>query len=157
MAITFGIENAADGAYPFLFATRVDTAMRDRPMSRPGRMPAANSREMLAPVRNPKMIMGMEGGITTPRDPPEAWTAAEKSDGYPDRFMAGISTAPTAAVSAAADPEIPAKNMADTMDTAARPPGSHPVRALAKSMSRWEMPPFSMIVPAYMNSGTAMR
>ena len=65
--------------------------------------------------------------------------------------------APTAAASAAADPDMPAKNMADTMVTAASPPGSQPTRALAKSMIRRLMPPVSMMMPANMKSGTAMR
>ena len=46
--------------------------------------------------------------------------------------MAGINIAPTAAASAAADPDMPAKNMAETMVTAARPPGSHPTRGIGK-------------------------
>ena len=49
--------------------------------------------------------------------------------------------APTAAASAAADPEMPAKNMAETMVTAAMPPGSQPTRALAKSMIATADPP----------------
>ena len=72
-------------------------------------------------------------------------------------FIAGINMAPTAAASAAADPEIPAKNIADTMVTAAKPPGSQPTSELAKSMIRRLIPPASMIVPVNMKSGTAMR
>ena len=71
--------------------------------------------------------------------------------------MAGIRMAPTAAASAAADPDIPAKNMAETMVTAAIPPGSQPTRALARSMILRLIPPFSMITPVNMNRGTAMR
>ncbi|MDM8536298.1 response regulator [Desulfobacterales bacterium HSG17] len=36
------------------------------------KIPAAKSRLMDAPVRNPNIIMGIEGGITTPMEPPDA-------------------------------------------------------------------------------------
>ena len=49
-------------------------------MRSPGRMPAANSSPMETPVRKPKMIMGIDGGMTTPMDPPDACTAAAKSE-----------------------------------------------------------------------------
>ena len=144
-------------AYPRRWEMMVATTIRLNPMRKPGRMPAANNWPMEAPVRKPKMIMGIEGGMTTPMEPPEAWTAAAKSESYPDFFMAGIRMEPTAAASAAAEPEIPAKNMALTTVTAARPPGSQPTRALARSMMRWLMPPASMSTPVYMNRGTARR
>ena len=99
----------------------------------------------------------MDGGMITPIDPPAACTAPAKSLSYPDFFIAGMSRAPTAAVSAAAEPEMPAKNMAETTVTAASPPGSQPTKALARSIRRLLMPPFSMISPAYMNSGTAIK
>ena len=71
--------------------------------------------------------------------------------------MAGMRIAPTAAASAAAEPEIPAKNMADTIVTAANPPGSQPTREFAKSMMLSLMPPASMMTPVNINSGTAIR
>ena len=71
--------------------------------------------------------------------------------------MAGMRMEPTAAASAAADPEMPAKNMAETMATTAMPPGSQPTRELAKSIMRRLMPPASMITPVNMNKGTASK
>jgi hypothetical protein len=71
--------------------------------------------------------------------------------------LAGMAIAPRAAVSAAAEPEIPAKNMEATMTAQARPPGTQPTRLSEKSISWREIPPVSMIEPASMKSGTASR
>src|SRR5512136_1266456 len=101
------------------------------------------------------MIIGMLGGIMVPMVPAQAMSAAAKSLAYPFFAMAGIMTEPTAAESAAAEPEMPAKNMLATTDTMARPPVTHPTRALAKLMSRREMPPLSMRAPASKKKGTA--
>ena len=68
-----------------------------------------------------------------------------------------MSIAPTAAVSAAADPDIPAKNILATMDTAARPPDIHPTRASAKFTILLEIPPESIRAPASIKRGTAIR
>ena len=65
--------------------------------------------------------------------------------------------APSAAVSAAAEPEMPAKNMEATITAQASPPGTQPTRLSEKSMSWREIPPVSMIDPASMKSGTARR
>ena len=46
--------------------------------------------------------------------------------------MAGIRMAPTAAASAAAEPDIPAKNIAETMVTAASPPGKPTHQSVCK-------------------------
>ena len=71
--------------------------------------------------------------------------------------MAGITTPPMAAVSAAAEPEMPAMIIEATMAAAASPPGAQPTRLLQKSIRRREIPPTSMMEPAIMNSGTASR
>jgi hypothetical protein len=71
--------------------------------------------------------------------------------------MAGIMTEPTAAESAAAEPEMPAKNMLATTDTIASPPVIHPTKALAKLISRREIPPLSIKAPASRKNGTAWR
>ncbi len=94
------------------------------------------------------MIIGMLGGIMVPMVPAQAMSAAAKSLAYPFRSMAGIITEPTAAESAAAEPEMPAKNMLATTDTMASPPVTHPTRTLAKLISRREMPPLSIKAPA---------
>ena len=77
---TSAMEKDMVATYPSRREMTVDTAMRETPMRMPGRMPAAKSWPMEAPVRNPKMIMGMDGGMMTPMEPPEAWTAAAKSE-----------------------------------------------------------------------------
>ena len=71
------------------------------------------------------------------------------------RLMAGMSTVPSAAASATAEPDISAKNMLVTMETWASPPRMKPTSALAKSTSRLEIPEWFMICPARMNSGMA--
>ncbi len=71
--------------------------------------------------------------------------------------MAGIAIAPRAAVSAAADPEMPAKNIEATITAQASPPGTQPTRLSEKSISWREIPPVSMIEPASMKSGMARR
>lgn len=63
---------------------------------------------------------------------------------------------PMAAVSAKADPVIPANNMLATMLACARPPVNRPTRALAKRTSRTVMPPRFMISPASTKNGTAI-
>ena len=68
-----------------------------------------------------------------------------------------MATAPMAAVSAAAEPEIPAKNIEATTTAQANPPGSQPTRLSEKSIILREIPPDSMIEPASINSGTAKR
>src|SRR6266481_352455 len=90
-----------------------------------------------------------------PRAPAPAVSAAAKGASYPLRFMAGIITDPTAAVSADADPDTPEKNIALRTVTNPRPPGSQPTSAEAKSTSRRAVPPTSINVPARMNSGIA--
>jgi len=131
--------------------------MKVPPNSNPTSSPPANSLAMDTLVRNPKITIGMEGGMITPMEPPAATTAAAKAGGYPCRIMAGMTTAPMAAVSAAAEPEIPAKNMEATIHAQASPPGTQPTRLSEKSMSCREMPPVSMMDPASMNNGTARR
>lgn len=54
---------------------------------------------------------------------------------------------PTAAVSAAADPDTPAKNMDDTTETTARPPGRCPTSVSASRTMRCEMPPRAHKLP----------
>ncbi len=62
-----------------------------------------------------------------------------------------------AAVSAAAEPEIPAKSMEATITAHASPPGTQPTRLSEKSINWREMPPVSMMEPVNMNSGMASR
>src|SRR5215207_8997469 len=71
--------------------------------------------------------------------------------------MPGIMTLPTAAESATADPEIPAKAMEEETVTTPSPPGRKPRQVRAKAMSRALTPPTLMSSPATMNIGTARR
>ncbi len=64
---------------------------------------------------------------------------------------------PIAAVSASADPVIPANNMLATMLAWARPPLNRPTRAFANRTSRMVMPPRFMISPASTKNGTAIK
>ena len=101
------------------------------------------------------MIIGMLGGMIGPIAPPAATSAAEKPSRYPFSFIDGISSAPTAAVSATAEPDRPANSIDSTAATCASPPRIRPTSANAKSISLREMPPSSIRLPASMKNGTA--
>ena len=64
---------------------------------------------------------------------------------------------PMAAVVAAEDPEMAAKNMPATQTTWARPPQSEPTMDCAKLTRRLVTPPADMKDPASMKKGTAMK
>ena len=66
-----------------------------------------------------------------------------------------MSTLPSAAASATAEPEILEKNMLDSVVVIARPPRTNPTRLAAKSTRRFEIPAWFMRAPAKMKSGTA--
>ena len=70
--------------------------------------------------------------------------------------MAGTSVLPSAAASATAEPEMPAKNTLAITLTWPRPPLSRPSMAIAKSTRARVMPARFMISPARMNSGIAI-
>ena len=103
------------------------------------------------------MIMGMLGGMMMARVAALDTTPALKALGYPFFSMAGMTTWPMAAAPATADPEISPKNMDATIVTMARPPRMNPTRALARLMSRVEIPVVVISPPARMNSGMASR
>ena len=71
--------------------------------------------------------------------------------------MGSIMMEPTAAVSAAAEPEIPAKITLVRISTMPRPPVRWPIRAWAKSTRRREMPPLSISSPESMKKGMAIK
>src|SRR5512146_2276564 len=99
--------------------------------------------------------MGMLGGMMTPMVPAVAMTAAAYSRSYPFFAMAGIMTPPTAAASAAAEPDIPAKIMEARTVMMASPPGIQPTTAKAKFVMRFPMPPALIKSPARMKNGRA--
>ena len=75
------------------------------PIMMPGAIPAKKSLEIDTPLTTPKMMNGMDGGMIGAMIPPVAINPAESPGSYPARFIIGRSTMPSAAVSAAAEPE----------------------------------------------------
>ena len=67
----------------------------------------------------------------TPMHPPDAMSAAEKAGSYPFFFSSGSKGVPTAAVVAAPEPEIAAKNMEASTATTQSPPLTNPSRESA--------------------------
>ena len=82
--------------------------------------------------------------------------ATECSGLYPSRSMAGRSIDPTAATSAAAEPEIPENSTEVRMLTCPSPPFTCPIRALAKRTIAWVIPETFISAPARMKSGIAI-
>jgi F420-dependent methylenetetrahydromethanopterin dehydrogenase len=69
---------------------------------------------------------------------------------------AGIMTMPIAALVAAVEPEMLAKNMQATMLTMASPPRTLPTMDEARRMSRADIPPLLITPPAKTKKGMAM-
>ena len=111
---------------------------------------------METPAMEPYSTIGIDGGMMGPMTPAAAISAAEKPASKPRRFMMGIMVELMAAVSATAEPEMPAKNIEATTATWARPPAIQPTRQLEKRTRRADMPPVSIRAPARMKNGIAM-
>src|SRR5574337_686827 len=103
------------------------------------------------------MIMGMLGGMMMANVAAFDTTPALKALGYPFLAMAGMTTWPMAAAPATAEPEISPKNMEATMVTMAKPPRMNPTKALARLISRVEIPVVVINPPARINNGMAKR
>ena len=71
--------------------------------------------------------------------------------------MAGMRIEPIAAVVAALEPEMAAKNIAESTVTMPNPPGNRPTSDCAKSIRRREMPDASINAPDRMKKGIAAR
>ncbi|MPM95263.1 hypothetical protein SDC9_142417 [bioreactor metagenome] len=71
--------------------------------------------------------------------------------------MAGIIIDPMAAVVAAPEPDIAAKNIQATIDTRPRPPDIQPIRVFAKLINLLDIPPLSIRLPASIKKGTAIK
>ena len=99
----------------------------------------------------------MLGGMIGPMALALALTDTAKSRAKPLRDMAGIIIDPRAEASAVAEPEMPEKNMLQTMVTWAKPPRTWPTRARERTTRRSVMPPAFMISPAAMKKGMASR
>ena len=103
------------------------------------------------------MIIVMLGGMIGPKDPAVAWMTEASPFGYPSLIMEGISMEPTAAVSAAAEPEMPANRAEVPISTRPMPPVKWPRKARAISISFSEMPPDSISSPESMKNGMAIK
>src|SRR5690625_4429519 len=99
--------------------------------------------------------MTLLGGIITPTTEAEAFNAAENEEGYPFFFISGINSPPTAAASAAAEPDTPAIPIFVTTETEANPPGTDLTNASAKLIIRFATPPCYTILPITLNNGIA--
>jgi hypothetical protein len=101
--------------------------------------------------------MATLGGMIGPMMEAHAVTIAANPRGYPCRTMLGISMDPTAAQSARATPVTPAKNMLATMVTWANPPLRWPTMLSARSIRPGSTPARTIISPAMMKKGIAIR
>jgi len=115
--------------------------MSAKPISRPGTIPPRKSLPTETPIMAPMITMGMLGGMTIPIVEEMAVTATEYGRGYLSSIMWGMRILPMPAVSATAEPEIPAKIMLARMFTWARPPVRCPTRASQNSMILRLIPP----------------
>src|SRR5512135_3126300 len=100
--------------------------MRPQPMRIPGMIPPRNNLTIDTPPMTPKRIIGMLGGIMGPMHPAEVIRAVLFGLSYPSSAMMGSRMEPMAEVSAAAEPETPAKIMLATTATYPRPPRTCP-------------------------------
>ncbi len=116
-------------------------AIREKPIRIPGKMPAINILPTDTFAIKAKMIIGILGGMITPMEPPAATMEAAKFLSYPLSFIEGIRTEPTAAVSAAAEPETPAKSILESIDVIPRPPLKCPTRDSESATSLLDIPP----------------
>ena len=97
------------------------------------------------------------GGIIGPIALELALTATAKSVSIPLFFIAGINIEPKAEASAVADPEIPEKNILETIETCAKPPLICPTKALEKETILSVIPLSFIISPAAIKKGIAKR
>ena len=90
-----------------------------------------------------------------PKPPAEPIKAPAKPTSYPSFTIAGIINTPRAATVAGPLPEIAAKIIAAKTATIARPPRMRPTNSRQKLISRREIPPIFIMLPASMKNGTA--
>ena len=108
-------------------------------------------------VIEPRMSMAMLGGTVSPIVAEAASTAAPSAALRRSRFSMSRITEPTAATSAALDPERPDEIHAQHHDLPAGRRADRPTDACTKRMRRKLMPPRSMMRPAKMKNGRASR
>ena len=94
--------------------------------------------------------------MTMPTVPLDATMPVAHSRSYPFFSSSAIMVLPRAAVVAAEEPEMAAKNIPATDTVWARPPVNAPTRDWEKLTSRLVTPPADMKAPASMKNGTAM-
>src|SRR5690625_1153866 len=101
--------------------------------------------------------MTVEGGIIDPSSPAEATSAAAKFLGYPLLSISGIVAEPIAAVVAAADPDKDENNIVLNTVEDPNPPLNQPIRAFAKFIRRFAIPPPCITLPANIKNGIASK
>src|SRR5690554_6010824 len=99
----------------------------------------------------------MLGGMMIPNEPDAHMSPTANRFSYFASSIDGIMIPPIAATVAGALPERAAKNIDEMTPVIGRPPLVQPMSFLAKSISRFETPPFNMMSPAKMKNGIAMR
>ena len=126
------------------------TSINARLMTMPGTMPAMNSLAMDVLVTTPNMMKNTLGGMIGPTMDDASVIPVLYRKSYPLSVMDLISIGPSAAQSAAAAPEMPAKTMEHRQLTWASPPGQCPTQALAKLKIWSATPQTPMMLPAIM-------
>jgi hypothetical protein len=124
---------------------------------KPGKKPFLNNLVTLCSAITAYRTMGTDGGMTTPIHPPEAIKAAARSTSYPLFSSSGSIDVPTAAVVAAPEPDIAAKNMDANTETADNPPLILPIHASAKATSIFDISPLASKSPAKIKKGIATK
>src|SRR5699024_9231527 len=145
------------GLYPRFFDIRYAVSSSAIPIRTPGMIPAMNIAPTDTLPTAPYTTNGMEGGMMTPMEPAAAVTPEENPLAYLLAIIAGIMKLPMAATVAGPDPAIAAKNIQATIVTSDRPPVIQPTSAVARSKSRFEIPPRPINIPARIKNGIANR
>ena len=99
------------------------------------------------------MTKANDGGMTGQQVDATEVSPAQKPDGYPSFFMAGIKREPTAEVPAMAEPDTVPNSIQASTSTMARPPLTWPTKDCAQATSRLVIPPLAMIFPARIKNG----
>src|SRR5699024_2295228 len=105
----------------------------------------------------PNTTKGILGGTIIPKLPDTAIKPAEYFKSYPSLVISGIIILPIAATVAMADPDT-APNSADvSMATIPKLPCTLPIIELAAFTNLLDKPPFSIILPAIIKKGIAIK
>jgi len=125
-------------------------------IKRPGITPPRNNFPTETPAIPPYITIGILGGNIGPIVAEAHVIAAEYFLGYPWSSIALISILPSAALSATADPDIPAKTTLASIFAWPSDPGRDPTIDLAKEKIFVVIPALFIIFAANINRGTAI-